>query len=78
MAKGGTFNAKGTATTTGDFLITGKGPNGYVVFPFGDMGTSEDFYDVSRLSSLTFVITAGADCAANSTCEIIVQQIYYY
>ena len=76
-AKGGRFFANGTAATTGDLLITGKGPNGYVVFPFGDMGTSEDFYDVSRLSSLTFVITAGA-CTAGSTCEIIVQQIYYY
>jgi len=77
-AKGGTFFADDTAGTTGDILITGKGPNGYVVFPFGDMGTAEDFYDVSRLSSLTFVITAGHDCEPNSTCEIIVQQIYYY
>jgi len=77
-AKGGRFIARGTAATTGDILITGKGPNGYVVFPFGGMGTSEDFYDVSRLSSLTFVITAGPFCAPSSTCEIIVQQIYYY
>ena len=77
-AKGGRFFANGTVATTADLLITGKGPNGYVVFPFGDMGTSEDFYDVSRLSSLTFVITAGADCVSGSTCEIIVQQIYYY
>jgi len=77
-AKGGTFDASGSAITTGDLLITGKGPNGYVVFPFGDMGTSEDFYDVSRLSSLTFVITAGPACVSGSTCEIIVQQIYYY
>ena len=77
-AKGGTFSASGTVATTGDLLITGKGPNGYVVFPFGDIGTGEDFYDVSRLSSLTFVITAGSTCEPNSTCEIIVQQIYYY
>jgi len=77
-AKGGTFFAKGTVATVGDILITGKGPNGYVVFPFGDIGTGEDFYDVSRLSSLTFVITAGSACVENSTCEIIVQQIYYY
>ena len=77
-AKGGAFHTKGTAATTGDLLVTGKGPNGYVVFPFGDIGTGEDFYDVSRLSSLTFVITAGSACVANSTCEIIVQQIYYY
>jgi len=77
-AKGGTFGASGSIATTGDLLITGKGPNGYVVFPFGDMGTSEDFYDVSRLSSLTFVITAGSACMDGSTCEIIVQQIYYY
>ena len=77
-AKGGAFHAEGTIATTGDLLITGKGPNGYIVFPFGDMGTTEDFYDVSRLSSLTFVITAGHTCEAGSTCEIIVQQIYYY
>jgi len=77
-AKGGRFNAVGSAEATCDLLITGKGPNGYVVFPFGDMGTSEDFYDVSRLSSLTFVITAGSGCVSGSTCEIIVQQIYYY
>jgi len=77
-AKGGVFSARGTAITTGDLLITGKGPNGYVVFSFGDMGTTEDFYDVSRLSSLTFVITAGSACGDSSTCEIIVQQIYYY
>ena len=42
-AKGGTFIADGAANTTGDVLITGKGPNGYVVFPFGGIGTTEDF-----------------------------------
>jgi len=75
---GGTFTTDASAATEGDLIVTGKGPNGAMLIPFGDQQDPSDWYDLANVKSLKMKVTAGSSVGGSSTAEIVTQQLRRY
>lgn len=59
-------------------LITGMAPFGALPLPFGNQDVIEDWFDLADVGNLRLTLKAGSSPGANSTCQIITQQLRPY
>jgi len=78
LSYGGTIDIRASGTTNFMAKIRGQMPHGALCIPFGLQDDLDDWYDVTALGSLILTIKAGSSPGANSTCQIVTQQLRPY
>jgi len=68
------------ASDTTNFIATVRGlcPHGALCLPFGRQDDMADWYKVAEIGKLELIIKAGGTPGANSTCEVVTQQLRTY
>ncbi|MDP2366411.1 MAG: hypothetical protein Q8M94_21875 [Ignavibacteria bacterium] len=59
-------------------IINGYAPFGSLILPLGDPADIDDWYDVSKVGKLEMRIKAGTGVTADSTCEVVTEQLREY
>ena len=73
--------AKGKCVTTAEtiyMLCKGYIPHGYAAIPFGGPGDMANWYDVTKLGSLSLRLKAGPSLGTTPTAQVISQQLRNY
>lgn len=78
LSYGGTVDIRANTTCNFMAMIRGQMPHGGLCIPFGLQDDLDDWYDVTALGSLILTIKAGSSPGANSTCQIVTQQLRPY
>jgi hypothetical protein len=76
---GGTFTwYNKVAGSQGQAIVSGYGPHGALVIPFGDPKVIEDWYSLPSGAGLKARIKAGSSIGGSSTCQVTTQQLWKY
>jgi len=75
---GGNVKFEAASGTNFKALIRGYAPFGALCLPFGDQMDPEDWYSMAEIGNLRLTIKAGSGILANSTCEVITEQMRPY
>ena len=75
---GGRFRTLGNAAKNWIATVMGFQPHGVLEIPFGKQDIIEDWYDVTKIGSLRFDITAASSVGSSQTAEVLVQQLRKY
>lgn len=61
-----------------DVGVTGWCPHGVIEIPFGDQKDPADWYDVTKIGSLTLDVTAGSGMSSSESMQVLLQQLRKY
>lgn len=75
---GGTVDITVATAADVDLFVRGAAPHGAMAVPFGDLWDSLSWYDVTKLSKLNLIVTAGSSVGSSSTCQVVVEQLRRY
>jgi len=78
FVNGGTKTIHSDVNTNFHGLYSGLCPHGAISLPMGDQNDPDDWWDVSKLESTRLKITAGSSVEADSTLQVVLQQLRKY
>jgi len=78
FADGGTKTIYSDVAANFHGLYSGLCPHGAIAFPMGNQDDPEDWWDVSKIESTRLKITAGSSVEADSTLQVVLQQLRKY